>query len=62
MFKKKCFLNIKKHFTTWVTEKWNRLFRELVESASLEIFKSCLIMVLGNQLEVDLLEQGSWTR
>jgi len=28
----------------------------------LEIFKSCLDMVLGNWLLVALLEQGNWTR
>ena len=44
-------LNIRKHFlTVRVTEYWNRLPRELVESPSLEIFKSCLDMVLGNWL------------
>ncbi len=33
-----------------VTEYWHRLPREVVESPSLEIFKSHLDMVLGNQL------------
>ena len=33
-----------------VTKHWHRLPREVVESPSLEIFKSHLDMVLGNQL------------
>ncbi|KAK4811160.1 hypothetical protein QYF61_019791 [Mycteria americana] len=44
-------LNIRKHFfTVRVTEHWNRLPRKAMESPSLEIFKSCLDMVLGNRL------------
>ena len=44
-------LNIRKHFfTVRVTEHWNRLPGEVVVSPSLEIFKSCLDMVLGNRL------------
>ncbi len=50
-------LNIRKHFfTVRVTEHWHRLPREVVESPSLEIFKSCLDKVLGNWLEAALLE------
>lgn len=41
----------------WATQHWHRLPRELVESHSLEILKSQLDMVLGNQLQVTLLEQ-----
>jgi len=41
-----------------VTEHWQRLPRQVVESPPLEIFKSCLDMVLGNQLLVALLEQA----
>ncbi|KFP53723.1 hypothetical protein N323_12120, partial [Cathartes aura] len=42
-------LTIRKHFFTGgVTEHWHRLPREAVESPSLEIFKNCLDMVLGN--------------
>ncbi|KAK4830720.1 hypothetical protein QYF61_013170 [Mycteria americana] len=44
-------LNIRKHiFTVRVTEHCHRLPREVVESPSLEILKSCLDTVLGNQL------------
>jgi len=43
-------LNIRKHFfTVKVTVNWHRFLREVVESPSLEIFKSCLHMLLGNQ-------------
>ena len=40
-----------------VTEHQHRLPREAVESPPSEILKSCLDMVLGNQLGVALLEQ-----
>ena len=44
-------LNIRKHFfTVRVIEHWKRLPREVVESSSLEIFKSCLDTVLSNWL------------
>jgi len=56
-------LSMRKHFlTVRVTELWHRLPRELMESPSLEIFKSCLNLFLGNCLCVALLEQGDWTR
>ena len=41
-----------------VIERWHRLLREVVESPSLEIFRSCLDMALGNQLWVTPLEPG----
>jgi len=41
---RKCFLTVK------VTEHWHGLPREVVESPSLDIFKSCLDMVLDNWL------------
>ena len=41
-----------------VTKPWHRLPREAVESPSLEILKSCLNNVLGNQLYVALLSRG----
>lgn len=41
-------MNIRKYlFTLKKTEHWHRLARESVESLPLEIFKSCLGMVLG---------------
>ena len=44
-------LNTRKHFfTVRVTEHWHSLPREIVESPSLEIFKSRLDVILGNQL------------
>ena len=40
----------KRYFTVRAIEQWHRLPREVVASLSLEIFKSCLDMVQGNQL------------
>jgi len=40
----------KKFFTLTVTEPWNRLLREAVDSLSLEIFKTCLDKVLCSLL------------
>jgi len=45
-----------------VTEPWNRLPREAVESPSLEIFNIRLDKVLCSLLWVTLLRQGGWTR
>ncbi|KFV79748.1 hypothetical protein N308_04294, partial [Struthio camelus australis] len=48
---RKCHLNLGKNFfTVRVTEHWNRLPREAVESPSLEIFKTRLDVILGNML------------
>ncbi|KAK4816000.1 hypothetical protein QYF61_010868 [Mycteria americana] len=59
----RCPLNMRKHFcTVRVTEPWHRLPREVVESLSLEIFKSHLDAVLGNLFLVTLCEQWGWTR
>jgi len=56
-------LNMRKNFFPLrVMEHWNRLPREVVESPSLEIFKSRLDAVLCSLLWVTLLRQGGWTR
>jgi len=55
-------LNMRKNFFTLrMTEPWNRLPREAVESPSLEIFKPCLDKVLCSLLWVTLLRQWGWT-
>ena len=55
-------LNIRKNFFPLnVMEHWNRLPREVVESPSLEIFKTLLDEVLCNLLWVILLQQEGWT-
>ncbi|KFV75954.1 hypothetical protein N308_14297, partial [Struthio camelus australis] len=44
-------LNMRKNFfPVRVTEHWHRLPREVVESPSLEVFKSHLDVILGNML------------
>jgi len=56
-------LNMRKiFFTLRVTEHWNRLPREVKESASVEIFKTLPDKVLCSLLQVTLLRQGGWTR
>jgi len=60
---RKFHLNMRKNFfTVWATEPWNRLPREVVESPSLEIFKTRLDQVLCSLLYVTLLRQEGWTR
>ena len=59
---RKFHLNMRKNnFTLRVMEHWNRLTREVVESPSLEIFKTRLDKVLCSLLWVTLLGQGGWT-
>jgi len=43
-------LNMRKKFTLRLTEHWNRLPRGVVDSPSLEIFKTCLDKVLCSLL------------
>ncbi|GAB0179647.1 hypothetical protein GRJ2_000430000 [Grus japonensis] len=53
---RKFHLNMRKNFFTLrVTEHWNRLPREVVESPPLEIFETCLDVILCNLLYVNLL-------
>jgi len=60
---RKFHLNMRKNFFTLsVTEQWNRLPREVVESPSLKILKTRLDVFLCNLLSVNVLQQGGWTR
>jgi len=43
-------LNMRNNFTLRVTEPWNRLPRQVLDSSSLEIFKTCLDEVLCSLL------------
>ncbi|GAB0176492.1 hypothetical protein GRJ2_000114400 [Grus japonensis] len=53
---RKFHLNMRKNFFTLrVTKHWNRLPREVVESPSMEIFKTHLDVILCNPLQVILL-------
>ncbi|KFV79687.1 hypothetical protein N308_14448, partial [Struthio camelus australis] len=48
---RKFHLNLRKNFfTVRVTEHWKRFPGEVVESPSLEIFKTRLDVILGNML------------
>lgn len=46
-------------FILMVVKDWNKLSREVVKSASLEIFQAKLDKVLSNLLYLNLTEQGS---
>jgi len=52
----------KNFFPLRVTEHWNRLPREVVESPSLEIFKTRFDKVLYSLLWVTLPRQEGWTK
>ena len=45
-------------FTVRVSEHWDRLLRGVVESPSLDIFKTLLDSILRNVLQVILLRRG----
>lgn len=49
-------------FTVKCVKHWPVLHNDVLEYPALEIFKSDLDMVLDNQFQIVLLEQGSWTR
>lgn len=49
-------------FAVKVVKHWNSLPREVVESPSLEIVRTCLYIVSGSWLLTMLLVQGIWTR
>lgn len=52
-------MNIRKHFLTMgVTKHWQKLPKEVVSSPSLEIFRSYLGVVPGNQNYVIWLGEG----
>lgn len=62
--RRKLHLNIRERFfTVRETEHWHKLCREVLRSLSLEIFKSCLDVVLGAACSRwPPLEQRGWTR
>lgn len=52
----------KKHFPRRVIKHWHRLPRAGAEAPSLKMFKTWLDTVLGNPLQVTLVQVDSWTR
>ena len=59
--RKFCTNTRKNFFMVRVTEHWNRLPKDVVESPSLEIFKAHLDTYLGCLLK-EPVWQGGWTR
>jgi len=56
------YVQLRIHSSVGFSEPWNRLPRAVVESPSLEVFKTRLDKVLCSLLWVTLLWQGGWTR
>jgi len=50
--------NMQKNFTVRVIEHWNRLPREVVESPSMEIFKTCLDVYLFDPWQKTCFSRG----
>ena len=55
---RKFYTNLQNFFTLWVTEHWNRLPREVMESPSLEIFKTHLATYLCDLLQGTCFSRG----
>lgn len=54
---KKFYLKMRKNFTVWLTQHWNRLPTEIVE-----VLKNCLDTILCLCSTMTLLKQRWWTR
>lgn len=51
LHERRCRLDIRENFLTERFGKiWNRLLKEVVESPSLDVFKRCVDVVLGNMV------------
>lgn len=56
------YMKMRKNFTVWLTQHWNRLSTEIVETLSLEVLKNCLDTILCPCSRMTLLKQRWWTR